>query len=269
MALPRVAGEREARQNAYNSLIGTQDRHERTLGEPTGLAAKVVPATDGAVSSTPQNIASASTPVAAHARPKIATDQRVLQSAATSQHDLPTRSPMTQPTPTKLYGFHLPRPQAGQAYAMQEDGSREIAVPSHGAIPPMPTSISARQTQPPVQILDVAPTEPVQLALRSPTRSDGNDTGIARPSIVKHVSAPLVRRSAHIRRSSSASPITWGEPKTLTAVQKSRSRASSLSSSRVAALGIEENIAAVGPSWHRERMKRLHSTSLEDLQKPK
>ncbi|KAI5454741.1 hypothetical protein NCC49_003627 [Naganishia albida] len=217
----------QIRQNTYDSSISKQSGLVLDFGGPNAPTA-------------PADAAQDSTFIELAAKPSITTDQPVLKTQVNLQTDLPTRSPTSQTTPTKLYGFHLPRPQAGQAYAMQEDGTRDLDVPGNGRLPPLPTSTSSGQTLPPLKTLDVAPMEPVQLALRSPR----SPTGSLKPAIVKHVSAPLMRRSAHIRRSSSANPVT-------------------------SALGAKDNNAGIGPSWHRQRMKRLQSASLEDLQNPK
>lgn len=255
------------RQNAYDSLVGKRNPpvHEPGLN---GLTAAATRTTGGAnVSSHSRDHGSTSATADAAHRPTIMTDQQALDShEGVSQDNLPTRSPNTQPTPTRLYGFHLPRPQAGQAYAMQPDGEMQQGVASHGPTPPPLGSASTRPPPPPLQSLETSSSEPIQLALRSPKRADASGNGVSRPAIVKHVSAPLTRRSAHIRRSTSASPIAIGKPKISTGSKRPRSRASSLSSAR-ASRALQEDIAAVGPSWHRERMNKL-SVSAEDLQRP-
>lgn len=255
----------QKRQKAYDSLMGKRNPAVCELGS-SGLTATVARTTGSAnISSHSENHGSTSATAAAADRPTIMTDHRVLedQIEGVPQDHLPTRSPITQPTPTKLYGFHLPRPQAGQAYAMQPDGEKQHGI-ANDVANPLPGSTSSRPPLQPLQSIEVSSSEPVQLALRSPTR-DANGNIVSRPAIVKHVSAPLTRRSAHIRRSASASPIGIGEPETSTASKRPRSRASSLSSSR-ALRALQENIAAVGPSWHRERMKKM-SVSVEDLRR--
>lgn len=250
----------QKRQNAYDSLVGQRYPAVRELGS-SALTATVARTTGGAnVSSHSENHGSTSATAAVADRPTIMTGHRVLedQIEGRPQDHLPNRSSITQPTPTKLYGFHLPRPQVGQAYAMQPDGEKQHDV----ATPPQPGSSSSRPPPLALQSTGVSSSEPLQLALRSPTR-DANGNIVSRPPIVKHVSAPLTRRSAHIRRSTSASPMAISQPETSTASKKPRSRANSLSSSR-ALRALQEDIAAVGPSWHRERMEKM-SVSVEDL----
>jgi hypothetical protein len=253
----------QKRQNAYDSLVGQRYPAVQELGS-SALTATVARTTGGAnVSSHSEDHGSTSTTTAAADRPTIVTDHRGFQDQieGVPQDNLSTRSPITQRTPTKLYGFHLPRPQAGQAYAMQPDGEKQHGIAKDVATP-LPGRSSPRPPPPPLHSLEVSSSEPVQLALRSPTR-DANGKVLSRPAIVKHVSAPLTRRSAHIRRSTSASPMTISQPETSTVSKKPRSRANSLSSSR-ALRALQEDIAAVGPSWHRERMNKM-SVSVEDL----
>lgn len=269
---PVQAQAAEKRQNAYDTLVGKQNRHIRDLTAPPDLGRQETP------SCVPQTHGPASV-FGAHAeRPTIVTDPRVLESQHVEDPSKKTTSasPGTkQPTPTMLYGFHLPRPQAGQAYSMVQNPERQQDIATGEQMPHF--NVNAQETEKPSPRIEpqsspVEPSpptsvEPVHLALISPSRNDGRANKVPRPAIVKHVSAPLMRRSAHIRRSSSSSAIASGGSDKRGSTERRRSGRSSFSSSS-SSRNPQGDLAPVGPSWHRERMKKLHrSVNLADLPK--
>ncbi|GHJ85833.1 hypothetical protein NliqN6_2235 [Naganishia liquefaciens] len=109
-----------------------------------------------------------------------------------------TRSPMTQNlTPTLSYGFHLPRPQAGQAYTMS---SKPEAVGTERLPPEGIESLQQDVSGNGHMTIDTRWICPVQLAVHSPSSLSGVLSEGDTPVIVPHVPQPLQRRSAHVRR---------------------------------------------------------------------
>lgn len=158
-------------------------------------------------------------------------------------------------TPTTLYGFHLPRPQAVQAYILNEMQERadlkrvplEVTKSPVRQLPrDLTLSTSLQATGVPMQLAVHSP--------KSPTRAAGD---VPVPTVKPHVLQPI-RRSATIRRANSASDDRSGKS---FAIKRSKSG----NITRLPSPSSEDfphpNGIEAGPKWHRERMKRWHSSN--------
>jgi hypothetical protein len=194
-------------------------------------------------------------------RPTTSIDGNVQTASTATVTVAPLVSPATRKTtPTMLYGFHLPRPQAVQAYTLTE--KHKLA--DDKRLPPKDDNSSARQMpeDPTLSTFVPATSSPKHLAVHSPSSPTRTSGDVPVPTVKPHVLQPL-RRSATIRRASSASIET---SRTRPVVKRSKSGTIRLLPSPSSDDFQHPDGDEAGPKWHRERMKKLHSSiDLSDL----
>lgn len=246
-------------ERAVDATTFTQCRKTETiplqnLASSHGLAAAAGVKDMGTVLRGNENPATHLPSAAEPRRPSIVTSGTCQSQDAASY--FPERKKLT---PTMLYGFHLPRPQAGQAYSMTGTENAEDRLSSREATMPM------RQLPPGLEIESIASFEPptaapTQFAVRSPSSPMGVSNTVPVQTIMPHILQPLKRRSAQTRRASSSSiEASTSRP----AAKRSKSGQGTWSpSSSSDDLQVLVNGAEIGPKWHRERMRRLHSGAI-------
>lgn len=145
------------------------------------------------------NPATSIRPVKIPQRPTIVTDGKSQSRGTVATRDATCTSALQKPTSTTSYGFHLPHPQAGQAYTMSTKPELADAEKSSS---PDAKGLQQNMARDLRMTCNTVPANPVQLAIHSPSPPIDVSSEISAPIIVPHVPQPLQRRSARIRRAS-------------------------------------------------------------------
>lgn len=287
-ALEKLMGTTKSASNGYapvplsTSLISPPDSQQ--IRYLTKLTNSTESASSGAQKFYPQQVRPS--PVAGPSRSKETDGVGRTQETIIVNHSPPSQSPITAPVPTTMYGFHLPRPQAGRAYTMASLANSATSHDASGLIPlnhqqvqvdhaakqfkdipqpladirttdgymPKGKSTVYRDPLPRLQTTVLGPRPRSQPVLRP--RSNSTPSLSRRPAQVRRPSAEVTNSPQHV-----STPASQERPKS---GGSSLSGRPSLSSEEVGEFA--KRSSQVGPSWHRERMKKLHgSVSADDL----